>query len=275
MVSISGHVVRPGQYEVPLGTTLRTLLDMAGGMRAGGELKAWTPGGSSTPLLTAQHLDTPMDFEGVVAAGSLLGTAAVMVMDQSVCMVRTCLRLTEFYAHESCGKCTPCREGTYWMTQILARLESGIDYGRGPRHPPWKPATNIFGRSFCALGDGAVSPIVSGIQYFRDEFIAHYELGRCPVSPRLTRATVHCLSGRGRTDDHHTPPTTDLVTVTIDGIEVNVPKGTLIIRAAERVGRPDPALLRSPRCSTRSAPAASAWSRSRGSASPSRPAPRR
>ena len=125
MVSISGHVVRPGQYEVPLGTTLRTLLDMAGGMRDGGELKAWTPGGSSTPLLTAEHLDTPMDFEGVQAAGSLLGTAAVMVMDESVCMVKTCLRLTEFYAHESCGKCTPCREGTYWMTQILARLEAG------------------------------------------------------------------------------------------------------------------------------------------------------
>jgi NADH-quinone oxidoreductase subunit F len=179
MVSISGHVERPGQYEVPLGTTFGTLLDMAGGMRAGAKLKAWTPGGSSTPMLTAAHMDTPMDFEGVVASGSLLGTAAVMVMDESVCMVKTCLRLTEFYAHESCGKCTPCREGTYWMVQILARLESGVGSAED-LETLLDTCDNIFGRSFCALGDGATSPIVSGIQYFRDEFIAHYESGGCP-----------------------------------------------------------------------------------------------
>ena len=179
MVSISGHVERPGQYEVPLGTTFGTLLDMAGGMRAGATLKAWTPGGSSTPMLTAAHMDTPMDFEGVVASGSLLGTAAVMVMDESVCMVKTCLRLTEFYAHESCGKCTPCREGTYWMVQILARLESGVGSAED-LETLLDTCDNIFGRSFCALGDGATSPIVSGIQYFRDEFIAHYESGGCP-----------------------------------------------------------------------------------------------
>jgi NADH-quinone oxidoreductase subunit F len=182
MVSISGHVERPGQYEVPLGTTFGTLLDMAGGMRAGAKLKAWTPGGSSTPMLTGAHMDTPMDFEGVVASGSLLGTAAVMVMDETVCMVKTCLRLTEFYAHESCGKCTPCREGTYWMVQILARLESGVGSAED-LETLLDTCDNIFGRSFCALGDGATSPIVSGIQYFRDEFIAHYESGGCPFKP--------------------------------------------------------------------------------------------
>jgi NADH-quinone oxidoreductase subunit F len=181
IVSISGHVERPGQYEVPLGTTFATLLEMAGGMRAGATLKAWTPGGSSTPLLTARHVDTALDFEGVVAAGSLLGTAALMVLDESVCMVRTCLRLTEFYAHESCGKCTPCREGTYWMVQILARLESGVGSAED-LDTLLDTCDNIFGRAFCALGDGAVSPIVSGIQYFRDEFVQHYESGGCPFA---------------------------------------------------------------------------------------------
>jgi NADH-quinone oxidoreductase subunit F len=196
MVSISGHVEKPGQYEVGLGTTFRELLQMAGGMRNGAKLKAWTPGGSSTPMLTAEHLDTPMDFEGVQAAGSLLGTAAVMVMDDSVCMVKTCLRLTEFYAHESCGKCTPCREGTYWMTQILDRLEHGTG-SEEDLDTLLDTCDNIFGRSFCALGDGATSPIVSGIKFFRDEFVAHYELGHCPFQTgsdpigRLVGAGAH------------------------------------------------------------------------------------
>jgi NADH-quinone oxidoreductase subunit F len=180
--SVSGHVERPGQYEVPLGTTARELiLDIAGGVRGGRTLKAWTPGGSSTPMLTADHLDTPLDFEGVMAAGSLLGTAAVMVMDDTTCIVKTCLRLTEFYAHESCGKCTPCREGTYWMVQILDRLERGVGSERDIQ-TLLDTCDNIFGRSFCALGDGATSPIVSGVQYFRDEFVAHYEQGRCPLA---------------------------------------------------------------------------------------------
>ena len=110
---------------MPLGITLRELLELAGGVRDGHQLKFWTPGGSSTPLLTAEHLDVPLDFEGVAAAGSMLGTTALMFFDETACVVRTCLRLTEFYAHESCGKCTPCREGTYWMVQILERLEAG------------------------------------------------------------------------------------------------------------------------------------------------------
>jgi NADH-quinone oxidoreductase subunit F len=128
--SLSGHVKRPGQYEAPLGITLRELLDLGGGMRSNpdgtdAELKFWTPGGSSTPILTAEHLDVPLDYEGVAAAGSMLGTKALQVFDQTTSVVRCVLRWTEFYKHESCGKCTPCREGTWWMTQILQRLDAG------------------------------------------------------------------------------------------------------------------------------------------------------
>ncbi len=167
--SVSGHVNRPGQFEVPLGTTFRELLELAGGVRDGHTLKAWTPGGSSTPMLTADHLDTAMDFEGVQAAGSLLGTAAVMVLDETVDIVKTALRLTQFYAHESCGKCTPCREGTYWMVQVLQRMVAG----QGTQEDIdtlLDTCDNIFGRSFCALGDGATSPIVSSIKHFRADY---------------------------------------------------------------------------------------------------------
>ncbi len=181
--SLSGHVKRPGQYEMPLGTTLRELLEVGGGVRDGHQLKAWTPGGSSTPMLTADHLDAPMDFEGMIEVGSLLGTTAIMVMDETVCMVRTALRLTEFYAHESCGKCTPCREGTYWMVQILQRLESGTG-SEEDIATLLDACDNIFGRSFCALGDGATSPVVSTIAYFRDEYVAHFTAGRCPFGER-------------------------------------------------------------------------------------------
>jgi NADH-quinone oxidoreductase subunit F len=182
LFSVSGHVRRPGQYEAPLGITFRELLDMAGGMREGHELKFWTPGGSSTPLLTAEHLDTPLDFEGVMEAGSMLGTTALMVFDETTCVVRAVLRWTEFYAHESCGKCTPCREGTFWMVQILHRLE----HGEGSEEDIatlLDSCDNILGRSFCALGDGATSPITSSVQYFRDEYVAHFERGGCPFDP--------------------------------------------------------------------------------------------
>jgi NADH-quinone oxidoreductase subunit F len=180
--SVSGHVNKPGNYEVPLGITARELIyDIAGGIPEGRALKAWTPGGSSTPMLTAEHLDTPLDFEGVGAAGSLLGTAAVMVMDETTCIVKTVLRLTEFYAHESCGKCTPCREGTYWMVQVLERLERG-DGTEADLKTLLDTCDNIFGRSFCALGDGATSPVTSSIQYFRDEYVAHVEQAGCPFA---------------------------------------------------------------------------------------------
>jgi NADH-quinone oxidoreductase subunit F len=179
MFSLSAHVTRPGQYEVPLGTTLRELLDLAGGVRGGRRLKAWTPGGSSTPFLIAEHLDVPLDFESVQEAGSLLGTGAVIVLDDTTCMVGAALRLNQFYEHESCGKCTPCREGTYWMTLILQRLEAGTG-SEEDLDTLLDTCDNIFGRSFCALGDGATSPIVSSIKYFRDEYVAHYERGGCP-----------------------------------------------------------------------------------------------
>jgi len=178
--SLSGHVTRPGQYEAPLGITLRELLEMAGGMlRPRRKLKFWTPGGSSTPLFTGEHLDVPLDFESVGAAGSMLGTRALQIFDESTCVVRAVLRWTEFYQHESCGKCTPCREGTWWMVQVLQRLELGqgdeADLGK-----LLDICDSILGRSFCALGDGATSPITSSIQYFRAEYVEHLTRGGCP-----------------------------------------------------------------------------------------------
>jgi NADH-quinone oxidoreductase subunit F len=183
LFSVSGDVQNPGNFEFPLGVPARdVIMGAAGGMLEGKELKAWTPGGSSTPMLTGDHLDVAMDFEGIQAAGSLLGTAAVIVMSTDVCIVRACLNFTEFYAHESCGKCTPCREGTDWMRKILTRMERG--QGREEDLDTLRDICDgIFGRSFCALGDGAVSPIVSGLQYFRDEFNRHVLDHGCPFEP--------------------------------------------------------------------------------------------
>jgi NADH-quinone oxidoreductase subunit F len=180
--SLSGHVTRPGQYEAPLGITLRELLDMAGGIRAGHRLKFWTPGGSSTPIFTVDHLDVPLDFESVGAAGSMLGTRALQIFDETTCVLRAVHRWTEFYAHESCGKCTPCREGTYWLKQMLARLEKGQG-SEEDLQTMNDVADNILGRSFCALGDGATSPIHSSIKHFRDEYLQHFEHGGCPFDP--------------------------------------------------------------------------------------------
>jgi NADH-quinone oxidoreductase subunit F len=193
LFSVSGDVVRPGNYEIPLGTPARDLImGLAGGMLEGRELKAWTPGGSSTPMLTADHLDTPLDFEGVAAAGSLLGTGAIIVMSDRQCIVRACQNFMRFYAHESCGKCTPCREGTDWMLKILNRLENG--QGRDDDLRTLKDVSDaIFGRVFCALGDGAVSPILSGLRYFRDEFERHVHEGGCPF-PGARVATTHAAA---------------------------------------------------------------------------------
>jgi NADH-quinone oxidoreductase subunit F len=185
LYSLSGHVNRPGQYEAPLGITLRQLLDLAGGVREGHELKFWTPGGSSTPILTAAHLDVPLDYEGVGAAGSMLGTKALQIFDETTCVVRATLRWTEFYKHESCGKCTPCREGTWWLVQTLARLEKGQGT-EAELETVLDQCDNILGRSFCALADGATSPIMSSIQYFRDEYVAHFEHGGCPFDQALS-----------------------------------------------------------------------------------------
>ncbi|WP_206063238.1 NADH-quinone oxidoreductase subunit NuoF [Nocardioides sp. HDW12B] len=182
LYSLSGHVKNPGQFEAPLGITLRELLDLSGGVREGHELKFWTPGGSSTPLLTAEHLDVPLDYEGVGQAGSMLGTKALQVFDETTCVVRAVLRWTEFYKHESCGKCTPCREGTWWLVQVLARLEKGQGT-EADLDQLLDQCDNILGRSFCALGDGATSPITSSIEYFRDEYLAHLTHGGCPFDP--------------------------------------------------------------------------------------------
>ena len=193
LYSLSGHVTRPGQYEAPLGITLRELLDLAGGVRAGHELKFWTPGGSSTPLLTAEHLDVPLDYEGMASVGSMLCTKALQIFDETTCVVRAVRRWTQFYEHESCGKCTPCREGTYWLAQIYERLETGpggqerSDSGIGGAVPEDLDkladiADAILGKSFCALGDGAASPIMSSLQHFRAEYEAHLD-GGCPFDP--------------------------------------------------------------------------------------------
>ena len=182
LYSLSGHVKNPGQFEAPLGITLRELLDMAGGMREGHTLKFWTPGGSSTPMFTQEHLDVALDYEGVGAAGSMLGTKALQIFDETTCVVRAVLRWTEFYKHESCGKCTPCREGTWWLVQALKELEAG----RGTSADLDKLldiVDNIAGRSFCALADGAASPIVSSMKYFREEYQRHLDLGGCPFDP--------------------------------------------------------------------------------------------
>ena len=187
--SVSGKVERPGNYELPMGTPLRTLLqDHAGGVLGGKRLKAWTPGGSSTPMLTDEHLDVGLDFESVQAAGSLLGTGAIIVMDETDCIVEATRRLVEFYAHESCGKCTPCREGTWWGSRVLGRIESG--FGREEDLPLLDDlGTNILFRAFCALADGAVSPIQSSLKYFRDEYEQHIRDGRCPFAREI--AVVH------------------------------------------------------------------------------------
>jgi NADH-quinone oxidoreductase subunit F len=195
LFSLSGHVTTPGQYEAPLGITLRELLDLAGGVRAGHRLKFWTPGGSSTPLLTGEHLDVPLDFESIGAAGSMLGTRALQIFDETTCVVRAVLRWTEFYEHESCGKCTPCREGTYWMVRVLGRLERG----EGTEDDLGKlldMCDNILGRAFCALGDGAVSPVTSSIQYFRDEYLLHQKQGGCPFDPAAATLFGPDLSGK-------------------------------------------------------------------------------
>jgi NADH-quinone oxidoreductase subunit F len=184
--SLSGRVKNPGQYEAPMGTTLRELLEMAGGMRDGHELKFWTPGGSSTPLFTPEHLDVPLDFDSVVKAGSMNGTSAVQIFDDSDSVVYAVYKWTTFYAHESCGKCTPCREGTYWMVQVLRRILSGGGT-QEDLDTLLDTCDNITGRAFCALGDGATSPITSSLKYFREEY-EDYIAGRIP--PRLRQTEL-------------------------------------------------------------------------------------
>jgi NADH-quinone oxidoreductase subunit F len=180
--SLSGRVKNPGQYEAPMGTTLRELLELAGGMSRGKQLKFWTPGGSSTPLFTREHLDVPLDFDSAAKAGSMNGTSAIMIFDEDDCVVRAVQKWSQFYAHESCGKCTPCREGTYWYIGMYDRLERG-QATREEIETLVDLSDNILGRAFCALGDGATSPVTSSIKYFRDEYLAHIDAHGCPFAP--------------------------------------------------------------------------------------------
>jgi NADH-quinone oxidoreductase subunit F len=195
---VSGEVVRPGNYEWPMGTTARQIVEEScGGMLPGRALKFWAPGGSSTPLLTAEHYDVPMDFESVAEAGSLLGTTAMMMYSDRTSVVDAVLNWTKFYEHESCGKCTPCREGTFWLSQILERFVRGEarteDIGLLD-----DVCDNIFGRAFCALGDGATSPIKSSLRYFRHEYEHLVEHGREPEGIEPHAGVVQASSGDDR-----------------------------------------------------------------------------
>ena len=182
LFSVSGHVNRPGNYEVKLGTPFATLLEMAGGMRGGRKLKAVIPGGSSAPVLPGHiMLQTDLDYDSIAKAGSMLGSGAVIVMDETTCMVCALERLSYFYFEESCGQCTPCREGTGWMYRMVHRIE----HGKGRQEDLdvlTNVADNIAGRTICALGDAAALPVKSFIKHFRDEFQYHIDHKRCLVS---------------------------------------------------------------------------------------------
>jgi NADH-quinone oxidoreductase subunit F len=175
VVSVSGDVQRPGNYEIELGIPARDIIEgLAGGPPAGRRVKAWFPGGSSAPVLTAEHLDLPYDFEHMAEAGSMLGSGAIIVVDDSVPIVSIALRLAEFYRHESCGKCVPCREGTNWTVKMLERIDRGeatpmdLDVMADVQH-------NIIGNCLCLLGDSMAMPVGSMIKHFRDEFEKHIE----------------------------------------------------------------------------------------------------
>ncbi len=184
VLSVSGPVKRPGNYEVALGLPLRTLIeDHCGGMKDGHALKAVIPGGSSVPLLPASMLDTGLDYEAMNAAGTFLGSGGVIVIDDRTCIVDALWNVTRFYEHESCGKCTPCREGTYWMSEIFERIEHGE--GRASDIDLLADvADNILGKSFCALGDAAAMPVQGALKHFRDEFEHHVTHKTCRVNRR-------------------------------------------------------------------------------------------
>jgi NADH-quinone oxidoreductase subunit F len=202
LYSISGHVKRPGSYEAPMGRiTLRELIYGGGyarGIRDGHELKAVVPGGSSTPVLTAAEIDVGMDFESLAKAGSMLGSAGTIVMDDSTCMVWMAKNLVSFYKHESCGKCSPCREGTGWMLRLLERIEAG-QAGAKDLDLLWKVTDSIAGKTVCPFGDAAIAPPQSALQKFREEFEYHVREKRCwkTVAPTFEAAKV--MAERGAT----------------------------------------------------------------------------
>jgi len=181
LFSVSGHVNKPGNYEVPLGMPFAELLKMAGGVRGGRKLKAVIPGGSSTPVLRGEvMMELNMDYDSIAKAGSMLGAGSVIVMDDTTCMVRALARISHFYYEESCGQCTPCREGTGWLSRVVHRIEHGE--GRSEDLDLLVDmAGKIEGRTICALGDAAAMPVASFIRNFRDEFEYHIQQRRCRV----------------------------------------------------------------------------------------------
>ena len=188
LFSVSGHVNRPGNYEIPLGTPFSTLLEMAGGMRGGRKLKGCIPGGSSSPVIPGEMMmDCTMDYDSIAKAGSMLGSGALIIMDETTCMVKALERLSFFYYEESCGQCTPCREGTNWMYRIIHRIEHG--QGRPEDLDLLGSVSgNIMGRTICALGDAAAMPVQGFLKHFRDEFAYHVEHKKCLVPPEVQRA---------------------------------------------------------------------------------------
>lgn len=188
LFSVSGHVNRPGNYEIPLGTPFSTLLEMAGGMRGGRKLKGCIPGGSSSPVIPGEMMmDCTMDYDSIAKAGSMLGSGALIIMDETTCMVKALERLSFFYYEESCGQCTPCREGTNWMYRIVHRIENG--QGRPEDLDLLGSVSgNIMGRTICALGDAAAMPVQGFLKHFRDEFAYHIEHKKCLVPPDVQRA---------------------------------------------------------------------------------------
>lgn len=187
LFSVSGHVNKPGNYEIPLGTPFSTLLEMAGGMRGGRKLKGCIPGGSSSPVIPGNMMmDCTMDYDSIAKAGSMLGSGALIIMDETTCMVKALERLSFFYYEESCGQCTPCREGTNWMYRIVHRIEHG--QGRPDDLDLLASVSgNIMGRTICALGDAAAMPVQGFLKHFRDEFSHHIEHRKCLVPPDVQR----------------------------------------------------------------------------------------
>lgn len=178
---VSGHVKKPGLYELPMGTTAREVIyTHAGGIKDDRKLKAFIPGGVSAPMLMEKDLDTPMDFDSLAAKGTMLGSAAVMVMDETSCIVKVAMRTMEFFRHESCGKCTPCREGTDWAYKVLHRIERG-EGKEGDVKLLEDLCAGIFGRTFCPLGDGAVMALRGALKNFKDEFVYHVKNKKCMV----------------------------------------------------------------------------------------------
>lgn len=181
--SVSGHVNKPGNYEVPLGTPFPALLEMAGGMLGGKKLKAVIPGGSSVPVVTGEAMmKVDMDYDSIAKAGSMLGAGSVIIMDEETCMVNVLARIAHFYYEESCGQCTPCREGTGWLSRVIHRIEHGE--GRQEDLDMLNDVSRrIMGRTICALGDAAAMPVMSFIKHFHDEFQYHIDHGKCLVGP--------------------------------------------------------------------------------------------